>query len=156
MMKALDDIKKEILQHLLERYMENSTGRYSIDEIIASYDVPAADLVFILKEDGLVDASPDGVEPAIYSITVKGINEADPDYFADRLATVMNELGLHDREWVSVRDATGIHDIKRVHDIGSALAVTDYFEVLRNIDDVQAKLTAAGRTYFEQHRKEFI
>lgn len=68
----------------------------------------------------------------------------------------MNELGLGGMEWVSVTEVTGIHDVKRVKDIGSVLEVTDFFEIQENADNVMAKLTSKGRAYFEEHRKEFI
>lgn len=156
MVKAFDDIKKEVLQFLFEKYMESGTGKYSVYELLTPYEMPVEDFVSILKQDELIEEGLAESSPHTYSITVKGINEVDPDYFADRLASIMNELGLGNLEWVSVTEVTGIHDVKRVQDIGSVLEVTDFFEIERRADNVMAKLTPKGKAYFEEHRKEFI
>ena len=156
MIKAFDDIKKEVLQYLFERYMESATGHYSISHIVDAYEVSGEDIINILKQDNLIQEGVADILPTTYAITIEGINEVEPDYFADRLASIMNELGLSNTEWVNVSEVTGIHDYQRVQDIGTVLSLTEYFEIIAKPEDVMAKLTTQGWAYFEQHRKEFI
>jgi len=156
MIKAFDDIKKEILQYLFEHYMQSATGHYSIAQILDAYEVDNADFINILQQDGLISEGVADETHATYAITIAGINEIEPDYFADRLASVMNELGLSNKEWVTVSEVTGIQDYQRVHDIGTVLSLTEYFEVIVKPEEVLAKLTPQGWTYFEQHKKEFV
>lgn len=156
MIKAFDDIKKEILQYLFERYMESATGHYSIAHITGAYEMNSDDFINILQQDGLISEGVADGENTTYAITIAGINEIEPDYFADRLASVMNELGLSDKEWVTVSEVTGIHDYQRIHDIGTVLSLTEYFEIIVKPEDVMAKLTQQGWAYFEQHKKELV
>lgn len=149
------DAKKEILQDLMEGYLEQPGSVFSIEKIAARHGISATQAGFELEKEGVIrNGATQPHEDFVCSISIEGIQEIRPDYFTNYTTEVISAAGSGKDEWVDIGEATKIKDHNRIHDLGKVLELTRYFEVRFEPQQVFAKLTTFGSEFYEDHRKQ--
>lgn len=154
MSEDLHNLTQGILLALFNQYRTDPVARQSIAALCHEYHFEPSEVGTYLEASALVR---DGIATEgdyTCRISVEGINELNPDYFADLTAAVMITLGASDLDNAPLDSLTDLSHPGHREDLAHVLNATRFFTVLDQDQETRVKLTEEGRTYFEAHKEQ--